>query len=105
MLRTCTDCDFEEIALVLMPDHLHALFDGRTDASAFIPFMTLLRQRTAIVYRRMTGRRLWQAGYYEHVLRDEEDTREVVAYITWNPVRERLVERPEDYPYVWCNLG
>jgi putative transposase len=88
-----------------MPDHLHALFDGRTDASAFIPFMTLLRQRTAIAYRRLTGRRLWQDGYYEHVLRDDEDTRAVAAYIICNPLRRALVERPRDYAYVWCKYG
>ena len=105
ILRTCNDRDFEEIALVLMPDHAHALVEGRTEVSAFTPFMTILRQRTAVAYRRVAGRRLWQDGYYEHVLRNEEDTREVAAYIIGNPIRKQLVERPGDYPYVWCKYG
>jgi putative transposase len=105
ILRTSTECDFEEIALVLMPDHVHALFEGRTDAAAFIPFMTLLSQRTAVAYRRLVRRALWQDGYHEHVLRDEERTREVAAYIISNPIRKQLVERPDDYPYLWCKYG
>jgi REP element-mobilizing transposase RayT len=105
ILRTSTACDFEEIALVLMPDHVHALFEGRTDAAAFIPFMTLLRQRAAVAYRRLVRRPLWQDGYHEHVLRDEERTRTVAAYIIGNPIRKQLVARVDEYPYVWCKYG
>jgi REP element-mobilizing transposase RayT len=105
IVRTCADCDFEEIAFICMPDHVHGLFEGTSDGSAFVPFMKLLRQRTTIAYKKRYRRKLWQDGYYEHVLRDEEDTREVAFYIIANPVRKGLVEKPEDYPYVWCKYG
>ena len=88
-----------------MPALVHALFEGRTDAAAFVPFMTLLRQRTAVAYRRLVRRPLWQDGYHEHVLRDEERTREVAAYIIGNPIRKQLVERPDDYPSSGSNRG
>ena len=32
-------------------------------------------------------RRFWQRGYYEHVIRDEEDLRRVREYIVSNPAR------------------
>jgi REP element-mobilizing transposase RayT len=105
IVRTCTECAFEEIAFVCMPDHVHGLFAGTFDGSAFVPFMKLLRQRTAVAYKKVDGRKLWQDGYFEHVLRDEEDTREVAFYIIANPVRKGLVETPRDYPYVWCKYG
>lgn len=88
-----------------MLDHVHGLFEGTSDGSAFVPFMELLRQRTAIAFKKLEGRRLWQPGYYEHVLRDEEDTRAVAFYIVGNPVRKGLVEMSEDYPYVWRKYG
>ena len=53
----------------------------------------------------MRNRRLWQDGYYEHLLRDEETTPSVVAYIIGNPVRSHLVEDPAQYPFVWCKYG
>jgi REP element-mobilizing transposase RayT len=105
IVRTCTDCDFEEIVSVFMPDHIHSLFEGRTDGAAFIPFMKLLRQRSAVAYRKLRDERLWQDGYFEHVLRDEEETPSVVEYVLSNPVRAKLVETPEDYPYSWCKYG
>ena len=105
IVRTCNECDFEDIATILMPDHHHSLFEGRTDGAAFVPFMKLLRQRTARAFRQVHKERLWQDGYFEHVLRDEEDTRGVVEYILANPVRKKLVEKPEDYPFAWCKYG
>ena len=105
MLRTGEEYSFEEIAAVCMPDHIHALFEGQRDDAAFIPFMKVLRQRTCREYKSLCGRNLWQDGYYEHVLRDEETTPSVVAYIVGNPVRSGLVQTPGEYPYVWCKYG
>ena len=105
ILRTCAECDFEEIVSLFMPDHLHSLFEGITDAAAFVPFMKLLRQRCALEYRRLRDRALWQDGYYEHVLRDEESTPSIAVYILNNPVRKQLVESPEAYPFAWCKYG
>jgi hypothetical protein len=44
---------------------------------------------------------LGQDGYWDRVLRPDEDVLPVADYIAMNPVRAGLVERPEDYPYVF----
>ena len=44
--------------------------------------------------------RLWQDGYYERVLRQEEDAQAFARYIVNNPIRAGLVETPEDYPLI-----
>ena len=99
ILRTCLERGFEEIASVYMPDHVHGLFRGMRDDAAFVPFMTVLRQRTAISYKKLAGELLWQEGYFDRILRLNDDTCVWVAYILQNPVRAQLVERPEDYPF------
>jgi hypothetical protein len=33
----------------------------------------VMRQRTAVFYRRLTGSRVWQNGYFERVLRPDDD--------------------------------
>jgi putative transposase len=43
----------------------------------------------------------WQRGFYDHVLRKEEDTRAVAEYIINNPVRAGLVKTWRDYPFSW----
>ena len=50
--------------------------------------------------RRRNATCLWQRGYFEHVLRDDEDTIGVARYIIENPVRAGLVTNPLDYPYL-----
>ena len=41
------------------------------------------------------------ARFFEHRLRKEESFREKADYILANPVRAGLVERAEDWPYVF----
>jgi hypothetical protein len=41
----------------------------------------------------------WQSGYYDHVLRQEEDRLRVTAYLLGNPIRAGLVTRIGDYPF------
>jgi putative transposase len=62
-------------------------------------FVKLAKQCSGYEFKKYCGKRLWQKGYYEHVLRDAEKTEEVIEYIVSNPVRGKLVENPGDYPY------
>ena len=90
---------FEILAYCFMPDHLHLLVTGETADAEFPSFVKLAKQRSGWRYTRNTGHRLWQTGYHERVLRDEEATAEVIRYIIANPVRGGLVVRPCDYPF------
>jgi len=47
----------------------------------------------------VAAERLWQEGYYEHVVRKDEVLPELVGYILRNPVRAGLVADPTEYPY------
>ena len=43
--------------------------------------------------------KLWQGGFYEHVLRAEEDRAAVIRYLLENPIRAGLVQELRQYPY------
>ena len=97
----------ERIALIVycvMPDHIHLLVDGLDDGAELLPFVKLAKQKSGFEFKQRTGQRLWQDGYYEHVLRDEERTEDVVFYIIANPVRKGLVTDVMDYPYWGSSL-
>ncbi|HEY3093458.1 MAG TPA: transposase [Vicinamibacterales bacterium] len=98
--RTADDHGFSVVAYCLMPDHIHALIEGRHPAADFREFVRIFKQRSSFEWKRECGKPLWQRSYFEHVLRDDEDTIGVAKYILENPVRAGLVERPEDYPYL-----
>jgi hypothetical protein len=59
----------------------------------------MAKQRSGAAYALTSDEPLWQKGYYEHVLREEEDSREVAFYIIANPVRARLVQSPDEYAF------
>ena len=91
---------FAVIAYCLMPDHMHALVEALSDDSALLKFVTMFKQRTAFEYRRATGKRLWQEGYYDRVVRDDEPVLGIAAYILHNPIRAQLCTRVSDYPFL-----
>ena len=86
------------LAYCFMPDHLHLLVQARDDGS-FLRFMKGFKQISGYRYRRSAMQPLWQKGYYDHVLRREEDVNQVAEYIMHNPVRAGLVDSPDRYPF------
>jgi REP element-mobilizing transposase RayT len=100
LLRTAADYAFATIAYCLMPDHLHALTEGLEDRSDFQKFVAMLKQRTSFAYGQLYEQRLWQEGYYDHVLRDGEPQIGVAAYILNNPIRAGLCTTLSDYPWL-----
>jgi putative transposase len=98
--HTSVGCGFAVIAYCFMPDHLHLLIEGATGAADFREFMRLFKQRSSFQWKRSCGGDLWQRGYYDHVLREDEDIIGVARYVLANPVRAGLVEDPTTYPFL-----
>ena len=86
-------------AYCFMPDHVHLLIEGKKSNADMKVFVALIKQRTAYWLKRIHGVQLWEANYYEHVLRNDEATRAVARYIIENPVRKGMVEDYSKYPY------
>ena len=88
----------DSLAWVVMPDHFHWLCILRQGTLARL--MQRVKSRSAIAVNRTTlGKAaLWQPGYHDHALREEEDVEDVAAYIVANPLRAGLVTKLGDYP-------
>jgi putative transposase len=85
-LRTAMEFEFAILAYCYMPDHLHLLAEGVGEASSLPASAALAKQRAAFVTRTMLPARLWQKGYFERVLRDEDDTFNVARYVTGSSI-------------------
>jgi putative transposase len=85
---------------VIMPDHVHFFCRPTLDAVTLSMFVGKLKERSA---KRMktTGLpgHLWQAGFFDHILRSDESYSEKWEYVRQNPVRAGLVQTPEEWPY------
>ena len=98
-LHAAGEYDIELTTYCVMPDHVHFLATGLTDAADLTMFVKIAKQKTGFDFRAATRRFLWQEGFYDHVLREDDATAGVIRYIINNPLRAALVVRPEEYRF------
>lgn len=100
---------FEIIAMVVLPDHLHAIW-RLPEGDANYPlrwnlikgaFSREIPKTEEILRSRQMKRErgIWQRRYWEHQIRDDDDLAQHVAYIHFNPVKHGYVKRAVDWPY------
>ena len=79
-------------AYCLMPDHLHLQISPRD--GNLIDLISGWKSYTANFLRKsgLKGS-CWQRGFYDHVLRKDEDVRTIAEYIINNPVRSKVVDK------------
>jgi putative transposase len=100
-LRGCAaDCQFDVLAYCVMPDHVHLVLEGLADDSSLVKCVESFKQRTGFAFRQNRQERLWQHGWFDHVLRSDESTLEVCRYVIANPLRAGLATSPSDYAHV-----
>lgn len=61
--------------------------------------MKLFKQLAGYRVKKLTGQPLWQKGYFDRIVRAEEDLADFAGYIFANPVRAGLVQEPWDYAF------
>jgi len=81
---------------VVMPDHVHALLTPAPEISLERAMQFI---KGGFSFRLKARPPVWQASFSNHRIRDWEDYENHREYIGMNPVRARLAERPEDYPF------
>jgi putative transposase len=107
--RTKRQLPFRIEAMVILPDHIHAIWTLPPDDTDFPTRWRLIKTRlvksvpafeSRDCVRLARGERgLWQRRYWEHVIRDERDYRRHVRYCYFNPVKHGLVENVRDWPF------
>jgi len=99
MRRLNDDGLLDSIAWVVMPDHVHWVFQ-LGDQLNLSEVMKRLKARSAIAIHQLIHRQdqVWQKGFHDHAIRQDEDLKNVARYIIANPVRAGLVEKIGDYP-------
>jgi putative transposase len=96
-------------AIVVLPDHLHAIWTLPEGDSDFAMRWSLIKacfsralpqgEPVSRSRERRRERGLWQRRYWEHTIRDEDDLARHIDYIHFNPVKHRYVENVADWPY------
>jgi putative transposase len=100
---------FTIVAIVVLPDHLHAIWTLPSDDTDFSTRWRLIKTRFAkalpnverrSAVRQARGERgVWQRRFWEHLIRNDEDYARHVEYCYFNPVKHGLVRRVQDWPH------
>ena len=96
-------------AVVVLPDHLHAIWTLPEGDQSFATRWRLIKAAFSRVLppgervsasRRSKGERgVWQRRYWEHTLRDDADFTRHADYVHFNPVKHGHVGRVKGWPY------
>ena len=100
-------------AIVLLPDHLHAIWTLPHDDEDFSKRWGYIKKTFTQLYLGRGGlespvsssqsrerrRGIWQRRFWEHLIRDELDFERHFDYVHYNPVKHALVRRPRDWPH------
>lgn len=94
---------------VLLPDHLHCIWELPDHDRDYARRWSIIKRRTSQALALPGGtslsrhlRRespLWQRRFWEHQIRDERDYERHLDYLHWNPVRHGLVQQVADWPW------
>ncbi len=90
---------FQMKGYVMMPDHWHLMIhtqDGRFDK-----VVHFFQQSVTIEFNKngLYKGPIWKNGFYDHVIRDDDDFSNHLDYIHFNPVHHKKVKRPTEYPF------
>lgn len=96
-------------AIVVLPDHMHAVWTLPAGDSGYSERWRKIKYRfsravgcklprsASKIAKRETG--IWQRRFWEHTIRNAQDYRRHVGYCWDNPVRHGLVSRAADWPF------
>ena len=91
--------DYELLAWVLMPNHVHVMFTtGETPMSTIVENWKKFTAHEANKLLRRQGK-FWADDYWDTYMRDGEHTLKTRRYIANNPVKAHLVRKPEKWAW------
>jgi putative transposase len=111
-IRECQqNWPFEINAIVLLPDHLHAIWTLPEGDDRFSARWSLIKKGFTNRFRGVRGKEAtitvaqqregragyWQPRFWEHTLEDEKDFEKHFDYIHFNPVKHGYVKCPQDW--------
>lgn len=104
---------FKTIAVVLLPDHLHAIWELPQGDCEFSTRWKLIKSQFLQQWASSGGieaeplntsthrgsRNIWQRRFWEHLIRDERDLEAHFDYVHFNPVKHQLAASPWDWEW------
>jgi putative transposase len=83
---------------VMMPDHIHLFIRGDREFE-LAKWVNGLKRTLSVALGGTIKQPLWQPGFFDHLLRNDESYGLKWQYVSENPVRHGLVACAKEWPY------
>jgi len=84
----------------LMPDHLHYLIGPKHDGISVLSYTNQFKGKTTRrSWKYGWEGKLWQPRFFDHIVRKDEDLRNITTYILNNPVRKEFVNHASEWQW------
>lgn len=100
---------FKIDAMVILPDHCHAIWTLPRNDADFSMRWRLIKtgfskglpkiERINLSRKKKSERGIWQRRFWEHEIRDQRDYNQHMDYVYYNPVKHGYVNKVIDWPY------
>jgi len=97
------------MAYCIMPNHVHAVLQlSFDDKGGMFPLSKVTQNWKRYSARQInqlfnTEGTFWQPESYDHLIRNEQEYVHYIEYTLDNPVKARLVDKWDSWPYSWLN--
>jgi len=97
---------FKLYDFVIMPDHIHLLIEVGAEMT-IEKALQLIKGRFSFRLSHEFGYKgeVWQRGFTEEQVLNQQSFLAHKAYIAENPVKAGLAASPEEYPFCFCSLA
>ncbi len=98
-----TNHPFKIKGLVVLPDHLHCIWQLPPHDDNFSLRWNLIKRYFSLNFECPTNHRrektIWQKRFWEHAVRNADDFARCLDYIHYNPVKHGYVKNPADWSH------
>jgi putative transposase len=83
---------------LIMPDQMHFFVQGGDDFE-LAQWVNGLKRVISVAFAAPKKNPLWQRGFFDHALRNDESYSQKWEYVRENPVRAGLVRKADEWPF------
>jgi REP element-mobilizing transposase RayT len=97
------DPTIDVVSFVVMPNHVHLV--AAVEREGLSEWIGRIKGRSSRAINKLVGVSgpLWQAEYFDRMVRDEVHLEASCRYVEWNPVRAGLCVDPRDFAHSSAN--
>ena len=82
-----------------MPDHIHAAIRVRERGVHLSRVIAAIKSAIFQELRSVVVDFEWQRGFHDRVVRENDDSTQIVQYVLQNPIRKGIVQPDVPYPF------